>query len=142
MTTTNAGVKTIFVSGQVRQGATLREHVESALWGVVRRLEQARTTPSDVVKFRIFVKDFLPEQYPVISEVQLASFPEEDQWPTSTELAVRGRDTPRGAERGRRYPMGPVRHALGKAELPNEFAHVWRQPVARRQRQAVAQRVA
>ena len=30
---------------------------------------------------------------------------------------------------------------LGKAELPKEFAHVWRQRVARRQRQAIAERV-
>ncbi len=36
--TTNDGVKTIFVSGQVGRGGTLREHVESAFAGVVRRL--------------------------------------------------------------------------------------------------------
>lgn len=89
VTTTNAGVKTIFVSGQVGQGDTLREHVESAFAGVVRRLEQAGATPADVVKIRIFVKDFLPEQYPVISEVRLATFPEEDQWPASTMIGVR-----------------------------------------------------
>jgi enamine deaminase RidA (YjgF/YER057c/UK114 family) len=89
VTTTNAGVKTIFVSGQVGQGDTLREHVESAFAGVVRRLEQAGATPGDVVKIRIFVKDFLPEQYPVISEVRMATFPEEDQWPASTMIGVR-----------------------------------------------------
>ncbi len=89
VTTINAGVKTIFVSGQVGQGDTLREHVESAFAGVVRRLQQAGATASDVVKIRIFVKDFLPEQYPVISEVRLATFPEEDQWPASTMIGVR-----------------------------------------------------
>ena len=89
VTTTNAGVKTIFVSGQVGQGATLREHVESAFAGVVRRLEQAGATPADVVKIRIFVKDFQPEQYPVIAEVRLATFPEEHQWPASTMIGVR-----------------------------------------------------
>ena len=62
VTTTSAGVKTIFVSGQVGQGDTLREHVESAFAGVVRRLEQAGATPADVVKIRIFVKDFEPAQ--------------------------------------------------------------------------------
>ena len=87
--TTNAGVKTIFVSGQVGRGDTLREHVESAFAGVVRRLEQAGATPADVVKIRIFVKDFEPAQYPTIAEVRLATFPEEDQWPASTMIGVR-----------------------------------------------------
>ena len=89
VTTTSAGVKTIFLSGQVGRGDTLREHVESAFAGVVRRLEQAGATPADVVKIRIFVKDFEPAQYPVISEVRLATFPEEDQWPASTMIGVR-----------------------------------------------------
>ena len=89
VTTTNAGVKTIFVSGQVGRGDTLRAHVESAFAGVVRRLEQAGATPADVVKIRIFVKDFEPEQYDVISEVRLATFPDADHWPASTMIGVR-----------------------------------------------------
>ncbi|MXZ70366.1 MAG: hypothetical protein F4Z04_02470 [Acidobacteria bacterium] len=89
VTTTNAGVKTIFVSGQVGQGDTLREHVESAFAGVVRRLEQAGATSGDVVKIRIFVKDFEPAQYPTIAEVRLATFPDENQWPASTMIGVR-----------------------------------------------------
>ena len=86
--TTNDGVKTIFVSGQVGQGDTLREHAESAFAGVVRRLEQAGATPADVVKIRIFVKDFEPAQYPTIAEARLATFPTEDQWPASTMVGV------------------------------------------------------
>ena len=89
VTTTNAGVKTIFVSGQVGRGDTLRAHVESAFAGVVRRLEQAGATPADVVKIRIFVKDFEPEQYGLISEVRLATFPDADHWPASTMIGVR-----------------------------------------------------
>ena len=88
VTTTHDGVKTIFVSGQVGQGDTLREHVESAFAGVVRRLEQAGATPEDVVKVRIFVKDFEPAQYPVVAEVRLATFPE-GHWPASTMIGVR-----------------------------------------------------
>ena len=88
VTTTNAGVKTIFVSGQVGQGDTLREHVESAFARVVRRLDQAGATPADVVKIRIFVKDFEPAQYPTIAEARLANFPTEDQWPASTMIGV------------------------------------------------------
>jgi enamine deaminase RidA (YjgF/YER057c/UK114 family) len=87
--TTHAGVKTIFVSGQVGRGDTLQEHAESAFAGVVRRLEQAGATPADVVKIRIFVKDFEPAQYPVIAEARLAAFPEPDQWPASTMVGVR-----------------------------------------------------
>ena len=87
--TTNAEVKTIFVSGQVGQGDTLREHVESAFAGVVRRLEQAGAAPADVVKIRIFVKDFEPAQYPTIAAARLAAFPTEDQWPASTMIGVR-----------------------------------------------------
>ena len=89
VTTTNAGVKTIFVSGQVGRGDTLREHVESAFADVVRRLEQAGATPADVVKIRIFVKDFEPAQYATVAEVRLATFPEEYQWPASTMIGVR-----------------------------------------------------
>ncbi len=88
VTSTHDGVKTIFVSGQVGQGETLREHVESAFAGVVRRLEQAGARPEDVVKVRIFVKDFEPAQYPLIAEVRLATFPE-PHWPASTMIGVR-----------------------------------------------------
>ncbi len=89
VTTTHAGVKTIFVSGQVGRGDTLKAHVESAFAGVVRRLEQAGATPADVVKIRIFVKDFEPEQYGEISDVRLATFPDADHWPASTMIGVR-----------------------------------------------------
>ena len=88
VTSTHDGVKTVFVSGQVGQGDTLREHVESAFAGVVRRIEQAGATTEDVVKVRIFVKDFEPAQYPLIAEVRLATFPE-PHWPASTMIGVR-----------------------------------------------------
>ena len=89
VTTTHGGVKTVFVSGQVGRGDTFREHVESAFAGVVRRLGQAGATPADVVKIRIFVKDFEPAQYGVISEVRLATFPAAGHWPASTMIGVR-----------------------------------------------------
>ena len=89
VTTTNDGVKTIFVSGQVGRGDTLREHAEAAFAGVVQRLEQAGATRSDVVQIRIFVKDFEPAQYQTVADVRLATFPEEDQWPASTMIGVR-----------------------------------------------------
>ena len=59
----------------------------SAFQGVVRRLEQAGATVEDVVKIRIFVKDFEPDQYAVIRETRLATVPE-GHWPTSTMIGV------------------------------------------------------
>jgi enamine deaminase RidA (YjgF/YER057c/UK114 family) len=88
VTTTDRGVKTIFVSGQVGQGEVLQDHVESAFQGVVRRLEQAGASVEDVVKIRIFVKDFAPDQYGVIAGVRLETFPE-GHWPASTMVGVR-----------------------------------------------------
>ncbi|MCY3847120.1 MAG: RidA family protein, partial [Acidobacteria bacterium] len=87
VTTTDRGVKTIHVSGQVGQGETLQEHAESALEGVVRRLAQAGATPEDVVKIRIFVKDFTPDQYPIVAAARSAVFPE-GHWPASTMVGV------------------------------------------------------
>lgn len=88
VTSTDRGVKTIHVSGQVGQGDDLKAHVESAFAGVLRRLGQAGATAEDVVKVRIFVKDFEPDQYGVIAEARLATFPE-GHWPASTMIGVR-----------------------------------------------------
>ncbi len=53
----------------------------------MRRLEQAGAKVRDVTKIRIFVKDFEPEQYGVIRETRLATFPE-GHWPASTMIGV------------------------------------------------------
>ena len=66
VTVADRGVKTIYVSGQVGQGADLAAHVESAFQGVVRHLESAGASASDVVKIRIFVKDFDPAGVAVV----------------------------------------------------------------------------
>ena len=87
VTVADRGVKTIYVSGQVGRGADLKAHVDSAFQGVVRRLEQAGATVNDAVKIRIFVKDFEPDQYGIISEARRATFPE-GSWPTSTMVGV------------------------------------------------------
>ena len=88
VTTTDRGVKTIFVSGQVGRGQDLQAHVESAFQGVVRRLEQAAASVEDVVKIRIFVKDFEPGQYGIVARARRAIFPE-GHWPASTMIGVR-----------------------------------------------------
>ena len=87
VTVADRGVKTIFVSGQVGRGNDLEAHVESAFQGVVRRLKQAGATVEDVVKIRIFVKDFESDQYGIISDARRATFPER-HWPTSTMIGM------------------------------------------------------
>ncbi len=92
VTVSDHGVKTIYVSGQVGRGDgsgdDLAAHVETAFQGVVARLESAGASAADVVKIRIFVKDFDPADYPIIREARLQTFDSEDSWPTSTMVGV------------------------------------------------------
>ena len=88
VTVADRGVKTIYVSGQVGNGDDLAMHVETAFESVVRRLESAGASTSDVVKIRIFVKDFDPADYSIISQARLRTFSDEDSWPTSTMVGI------------------------------------------------------
>jgi len=88
VTVADRGVKTIYVSGQVGRGDDLAGHVETAFQSVVRRLESAGASTSDVVKIRIFVKDFDPADYSIISQARLRTFSDEDSWPTSTMVGI------------------------------------------------------
>jgi 2-iminobutanoate/2-iminopropanoate deaminase len=85
VTVEDRGVKTVYVSGQVGRGADLREHAESAFSGVAAQLSAAGASMRDVVKIRIYVTDFDPADYRVISAARLAAFPD-DAWPASTML--------------------------------------------------------
>ena len=87
VTVSDHGVKTIYVSGQVGRGDDFAAHVETAFQGVVRRLESAGASATDVVKIRIFVSDFDPAEYSIIREARLRTF-NEDSWPTSTMVGV------------------------------------------------------
>lgn len=87
VTTTDRGVKTIFVSGQVGRGADFEAHVESAFAAVVGRLQQAGATVSDVVKIRVFVRDLDPELYGAVATTRRETFPE-GSWPASTVAGV------------------------------------------------------
>ena len=88
VTVSDHGVKTIYVSGQVGRGEDLAGHVETAFRSVVRRLESAGASTSDVVKIRIFVKDFDPADYSIISEARLRTFSDEGSWPASTMVGI------------------------------------------------------
>jgi enamine deaminase RidA (YjgF/YER057c/UK114 family) len=81
------GVKTVYVSGQVGSGADLQAHAESAFSGVAEQLRAAGAFMRDVVKIRIYVTDFDPADYGVISAARLAAFPD-DAWPASTMVGV------------------------------------------------------
>lgn len=87
VTVEDRGVKTVYVSGQVGSGADLRAHAESAFSGVAEQLRAAGASMRDVVKIRIYVTDFDPADYGVISAARLAAFPD-DAWPASTMLGV------------------------------------------------------
>ena len=87
VTVEDRGVKTVYVSGQVGRGADLQAHAESAFGGVAEQLAAAGASMRDVVKIRIYVTDFDPADYGIISAARLAAFPE-NAWPTSTMLGV------------------------------------------------------
>lgn len=87
VTAEDRGVTTIYVSGQVGSGPDLQAHAESAFAGVTEQLAAAGASMRDVVKIRIYVADFEPADYGVISAARLAAFPE-DAWPVSTMLGV------------------------------------------------------
>jgi len=87
VTVEDRGVKTVYVSGQVGRGADLQAHAASAFRGVAEQLAAAGASMRDVVKIRIYVADFDPADYEVISAARLAAFPE-DAWPVSTMLGV------------------------------------------------------
>jgi len=87
VTTTDRGVKTVFVSGQVGEGDDFAAHVESAFTRVIGRLEQAGASVDDVVKIRAFVVDLTPELYRTVADVRRGTFPE-GSWPASTVAGV------------------------------------------------------
>ncbi len=87
VTVEDRGVTTVYVSGQVGSGSDLQAHAESAFAGVAEQLAAAGASMRDVVKIRIYVTDFDPADYGVISAARLAAFPE-DAWPVSTMLGV------------------------------------------------------
>ena len=87
VTVSDHGVKTIYVGGQVGRGDDFAAHVDTAFQSVVRRLESAGASATDVVKIRIFVTDFDPAEYSIIREARLRTF-NEDSWPTSTMVGI------------------------------------------------------
>ena len=84
--TTDRGVKTVYVWGQVGQG-DYRTQVESAFSSAVRRLEQTGASVHDVVKMRAFVKNLTSDRYRTLAHLRRQTFPE-SSWPASTVVGV------------------------------------------------------
>ena len=87
VTSTDRGVKTVYVSGQIGTGEDFSAHTESAFAELVRRLGQAGATINDVVKIRVFVRDLDPDLYRTVADVRRRTFPR-GSWPASTVAGV------------------------------------------------------
>lgn len=86
----HAGVRTIYISGQVGQGEGLEAQLASAFAAVGAQLEAAGASPQDLARIRIYVPNFKPEDYPLVSEARAALFEGIDnpRFPASTLLGV------------------------------------------------------
>ena len=83
----NRGVKTVYVSGQVGRGEDFAAQVDSAFQAVIGALESAGASAEDVVRIRIYVTDFSPEKYAVVSAARTKLFGDEHP-PASTFLGI------------------------------------------------------
>ncbi len=84
---TDAGVTTVYVSGQIGSGPDFSAHARSVFAEVQRRLAQAGGGIEDVVKTRVFVKDLDADRYRDVAEARRSLFPE-GAWPASTVVGV------------------------------------------------------
>ena len=83
----NRGVKTVYVSGQVGRGEDFAAQVDSAFQAVIDALESAGASAEDVVRIRIYVSNFSPEKYAVVSAARTKLFGDERP-PASTFLGI------------------------------------------------------
>ena len=101
VTTEIAGVKTIYVSGQVgwasgatEPGVDLAAQAEIAFRRVVDRVGQAGATTADIVKTTVFIKDIAPDKVRTAGAAQAKAFAL-DKYPASTWVGVTGLVDPR-----------------------------------------------
>ena len=101
VTTEIAGIKTIHVSGQVgvplgakEPGADLAAQAEIAFDRVIKRVEQAGATKSDIVKTTVFIKDIDPDKVRTAGRALVKVLALEN-WPASTWVGVTGLVDPR-----------------------------------------------
>ena len=92
VTYTAGGVKTILISGQVgyedgRVGDTFEEQAEMAHRNLVKELEAAGASVSDVVKLNSYIVDLDSERSKTLGKVKAKYFTHENQ-PASTVVGV------------------------------------------------------
>ena len=62
--------KTLYVSGQIGEGATLAEQMKAALANLTKELAEAGATMNDVVKMNTYIVDYKPEDLAVFRGVR------------------------------------------------------------------------
>ncbi len=87
-----AGVKTIYVSGQVGSGEGgipegLAEQAELAFGNVVKQLEDAGATTEDVIKLNVYIKDMDPAMLRPVGAAHAKYFTHENK-PAATWVGV------------------------------------------------------
>lgn len=83
----SAGIKTIYISGQVGDGADLEAQMRSALGKLMDLLAQQGASMDDVVKMNTYIVDYGPESLEVFRGVRKELMGEADM-PASTLVGV------------------------------------------------------
>ena len=83
----SAGVRTIYISGQVGEGADLEAQMRSALGKLMKLLGDQGATMADVVKMNTYIVDYGPESLAVFRGVRKELMGEADM-PASTLVGV------------------------------------------------------
>lgn len=83
----SAGVKTIYISGQVGEGADLEAQMRSALGKLMKLLADQGASMADVVKMNTYIADYGPESLEVFRGVRKELMGETDM-PASTLVGV------------------------------------------------------
>jgi len=79
--------KTLYVSGQIGDGETLAQQMESALANMEQELQAAGATMKDVVKMNTYIVDYTPEDLDVFRGVRQRLMGNENM-PASTLVGV------------------------------------------------------
>jgi enamine deaminase RidA (YjgF/YER057c/UK114 family) len=83
----SAGVKTVYISGQVGEGADLETQMRAALGKLMKLLADQGASMADVVKMNTYIVDYGPESLEVFRGVRKELMGEADM-PASTLVGV------------------------------------------------------
>lgn len=83
-----AGLKTIYISGQVGEGEDMATQSLVAFKRLRKQLTAAGATPADVVKINVFIVDLKPEDLAGYGEGKAQVFGDLENQPASTVVGV------------------------------------------------------